>query len=161
MRRKDRQIPTELLENVIERCDVIRIAFAENNIPYIVPMNYGYEATDGKYTFYMHCANEGRKLEILKHNPIVCFEMDCSHELVLDDDPMKCTMRYESIIGMGAIDVLSSFEDKTHALNVLMDKYTSKSDYKFPSKTMNAVTILRLSATELTGKSNPARYQKD
>ena len=160
MRRKDRQLAPEYHEDIIKRCDVIRIAFAHNNIPYIVPMNYGYEIVDGDYIFYLHCANEGKKLDLLALNPTVCFEMDCACELVIDDDPMKCTMHYESIIGMGHIEVVKDIDPKVHALNLLMKQYTQKSDYKFPAKTMQAVTILRLQVTEITGKSSPARYKK-
>lgn len=43
-----------------------------DNIPYIVPLNFEYQEN----VFYMHCAKEGRKLEMIKENPFVCFEMD-------------------------------------------------------------------------------------
>ena len=48
----------------------------DGGVPYIVPLNYGYEYADGELTFYFHSAKEGRKLEILKKNPTVCLELD-------------------------------------------------------------------------------------
>jgi len=41
----------------------------EGKIPYIVPMNFGYEMADGALSLYFHCANEGRKINIIKKNP--------------------------------------------------------------------------------------------
>lgn len=77
MRRKDREITDicAILELVSE-CKVCRLAMTDGGIPYIVPLNYGYEYADGALTFYFHSAKEGRKLEILKKNPAVCLELD-------------------------------------------------------------------------------------
>ena len=50
--------------------------------PYVVPMNFGFDLWDGVLELYCHSALEGRKIEILRRNPEVCFEMDCGHKLV-------------------------------------------------------------------------------
>ena len=43
MRRQDRNVPEIVqIEQIIRRSDVCRIAMADNNIPYIVTMNFGY-----------------------------------------------------------------------------------------------------------------------
>ena len=70
MRRKDREITDicAILELVSE-CKVCRLAMTDGGVPYIVPLNYGYEYADGALTFYFHSAKEGRKLEILKRTP--------------------------------------------------------------------------------------------
>lgn len=48
MRRKDREITDicAILELVSE-CKVCRLAMTDGGVPYIVPLNYGYEYADG------------------------------------------------------------------------------------------------------------------
>ena len=61
MRRKERQInDIRDLELIISNTDVCRVAFADNNMPYIVTMNFGYSGGDNP-GFYFHCAGEGKK----------------------------------------------------------------------------------------------------
>ena len=80
MRKKDREIKdTKELEEILQKADVCRIAFAVDGIPYIVTMNFGYIWKDS-LTLYFHCAKEGKKLELMKRNNMVCFEMDIDHE---------------------------------------------------------------------------------
>lgn len=72
MRRKDREITDiHTILELVSECKVCRLAMTDGGVPYIVPLNYGYEYADGALTFYFHSAKEGRKLEILKKNPTV------------------------------------------------------------------------------------------
>ena len=63
MRRPEKRI-TEFseIEDVIHQSIVCRLAFSDNDIPYIVPMCFGFH----KRTLYFHSAPEGEKIEILK-----------------------------------------------------------------------------------------------
>ncbi len=153
MRRKDRQV-TELAEiiEIIERCDVCRIALSDDNMPYIVPMNFGYEVVEGNIIIYLHCANEGRKLDILKKNNNVCFEMDCKHRLVTGAKACDCTMDFESVIGDAVAHTVVNNEEKIHGLNLIMKKYTKKHDYTYEEKDLNGVTVLKLVSTGFTAK---------
>ena len=57
MRRQDREI-TEFgkLMEIINRCDVCRLALNDDGYPYILPLNFGTEVHDGKLTLYFHSA---------------------------------------------------------------------------------------------------------
>ena len=58
MRRNDREI-TEFSEmtDVMKRCDVCRLALNdEDGYPYLLPLNFGMEETDGRVTLYFHGA---------------------------------------------------------------------------------------------------------
>ena len=93
MRRSDREITdfNEMIE-VMERCDVCRLAFHGEDYPYILPLNFGMEVQDGRITLYFHGALEGRKYELMKRDNRAGFEMDCAHRLVLDEEQGNCTM---------------------------------------------------------------------
>ena len=73
MRRKDKEVASyteveELLSNAL----VGRLGTCFNNIPYITPVNFVYDNNK----IYFHSADEGRKIENIKHNQHVCFETD-------------------------------------------------------------------------------------
>ena len=60
------QVNSILLSNAFGR-----LACTDGNTPYIVPITYGY---DGTYIYGQ--TNEGTKLEMMRKNPSVCFEVD-------------------------------------------------------------------------------------
>lgn len=113
MRRKDREITDicAILELVSE-CKVCRLAMTDGGVPYIVPLNYGYEYADGALTFYFHSAKEGRKLEILKKNPTVCLELDGRGELVEAANPCAYGYTFASVIGTGNVEFIEYTEEK-------------------------------------------------
>lgn len=102
MRRTDRQVKdfSEICA-ILDKCQVMRLGLCDGQRPYVVPVNFGYEVRQGQIWLYFHCANQGRKLDMLKRNPSVCFEMDCEHDLVLDPTPCACGYRFASVIGEG------------------------------------------------------------
>ena len=86
MRRSDREI-TDLGEilSIINDCKVIHLAMVDDGEPYLLPLNFGYACEGGAFSFFCHSAREGRKLDILRKNPTVAFEMDCRG--ALDEHP--------------------------------------------------------------------------
>lgn len=96
MRRKDREITDfgKMLD-IVASCDVCRIAMhSDEDVPYLVPLNFGHEISDGVLYLYFHSASAGTKFELLQKYPRVRFEMDCGHQLVLQDRTMNCTMEF-------------------------------------------------------------------
>ena len=77
MRRKDREV-TDLgaIERIIGDCKVLRLGMVDGRRPYVVPLNFGFDLRGGVLELYCHSAPEGRKVEVLRRNPEVCFEMD-------------------------------------------------------------------------------------
>ena len=153
MRRSDREITdkSEIVE-IIDKCEVCRLAFSENDVPYIVPINYGYEYKDNKLTLYFHGASEGKKHKIMKKNPNVCFEMDCSHKLIEADEASGYTMEYESVIGFGKVHYCHDRTEKINALNILMKQYAKDKTFTFPDHVLDSVTVFKLEVSEFTGK---------
>jgi uncharacterized protein len=152
MRRKDRELDDQNdLEQIIAACDVCRIAFADNNIPYIVTLNFGYRGGD-KRCFFFHCAKEGRKIDLMKKNNYVCFEMDTDH--LLYDGPAACDwgMRFSSVVGYGRLTLIENQTEREKALNCMMEHYTKRSDFTFNENTFGKTAILRLDVEEMSGK---------
>lgn len=87
MRRCDREITDfSHINDIISRCDCLRLGFVDNNEAYIVPVNFGFEIEqDNKLALYFHSAAEGRKAKLLPEQKYITFEMDTKHELVEAD----------------------------------------------------------------------------
>jgi nitroimidazol reductase NimA-like FMN-containing flavoprotein (pyridoxamine 5'-phosphate oxidase superfamily) len=63
-------------------------------------MNYGIAAAE-PVTLYFHCANAGKKLDIMAKNNLACFDVDIDHELVKAEQACGWGMKYRSVVGNG------------------------------------------------------------
>ena len=152
MRRHDREITdkNEILE-IMNLCDVCRLAFKDGAYPYILPLNFGIEEKDGHIILYFHSALEGYKTELIKRDNRVSFEMDCKHELKYDEGKGYCTMAYESVIGRGRVEVLPD-EEKANALRKIMGHYHRSEDTYFSPAARPRTLVYMLMIEEMTAK---------
>lgn len=151
MRRSDREVKDfNEIVGIIERCDVCRVAFNDDDYPYIVPLNFGHSVKDGKITLYFHGAMEGRKYELIQRHGKAGFEMDCSHRLVSSLESCSCTMEYESVIGTGVIEDVEDIE-KYDALCILMRHY-HKEGFPFNKAVMEKTRVFKLEVNSITAK---------
>lgn len=151
MRRSDREVSVVGdVEDIINNSDVCRIALADNNIPYIVTMNFGYISSPGK--LYFHCANEGKKLEMIRKNNYVCFEMDTDHLITKGEKGCDWGMKFSSVIGFGNIFIVEDKEEKMLGLNSIMSHYGGSGPYNYNENVFNSTTVLRLEIAEMSGK---------
>ncbi len=152
MRRKEREIKDlQVIEEIISRCDVCRIGLSDKGMPYIVPLNFGYMKGDPS-CFYFHCATGGKKIDIIKHNNNVCFELDTDHKLTDGDRACDYSMLYSSVMGTGKIFIVDNEDERQSGLNCLMKQYTGKDNHSFKTSTMSKTTILRLDIDSISGK---------
>lgn len=152
MRRNDREIKEQTeIKEVIKKANVCRLALIDGELPYIVALNFGYKPGNPS-CLYFHCANEGRKIDILEKNNVVCFQMDIDHELVTAKKACGFTMKFKSVLGYGKINKVSSKEEKIEGLNYIMKQYTGKDQFEYEDKMLDITTILRLEIDEITGK---------
>lgn len=154
MRRSDREV-TELSDivSIFEKCDVCRIALSDGEVPYIVPLNFGMTVSDKKITLFFHSATEGKKLELIRKNPRVCFELDCDHKLYSDEKKGYCTMEYKSVIGYGSIRFIENEDEKLRALQAIIDKY-HLNGFEFGRAAVPHTTVYALDVDTVTAKSN-------
>jgi hypothetical protein len=152
MRRNDREISNiSEIESIISGSDVCRIALANGNTPYIVTMNFGYRAGENPCLFF-HCAPEGKKLQMIRKNNFVCFEMDCDHKVSKGEKGCDWGMSYRSVIGYGKIFIINGENDKIAGLTHIMNHYNGSGDYLFDEKVLSRTMVLRLEISEMTGK---------
>jgi len=151
MRRSEKEIKDRAeLEHILKTSEICRLGMVQEGIPYIVPMNYGY--ADG--ALYMHSAREGRKMDILRAENYVCFEIESGAKLVEAEDACGWTSRYTSIIGYGHVELIDGPAEKQHGLAVLMSHYSDRTDWEFPDRQLDRVLVLRLTIESMSGKKS-------
>lgn len=153
MRRNDREIRErqEILD-ILNKCEVIRLGINTPDYPYVVPMNFGIETEGQSLTLWFHCALEGSKLDLIRKNPRVGFEADCSRKLITSDKACRYTMEYESVIGYGNINICNDISGKLRGLKAVMRHYAAGEDFAFSDTELAIVCVLRLDVMQITGK---------
>ena len=155
MRRKDREIIDDnRIAEVISKCHCCRLAFCDNDAPYIVPLNFGYEQNGKQFVFYFHSAAEGRKIELIKKGKPVGFELDTNYMLNEAEMPCGYSARFESVIGTGNVLLITDNKDKEYALSQIMFHNTGKKEWEFPEKMLNTVAVFKLVVKELSCKEH-------
>lgn len=153
MRKIDRKVTDPAAINaIIEEMDAIRVGFFDGDEVYIVPLSFGYEENDGKYAFYMHGAKVGRKADLVKQCDKAGFELDRAIQVQTDPAPCDHTVTYNSVIGHGAIEEVTDFDEKVKGLNLIMKQNTGKGDWDFPEKMVQATFVIKITADWLTCK---------
>src|ERR687890_1314036 len=139
--------------------------------PQIIPMNFVYlqqhdslnkSLTDTmrQDAVYMHSHPLGEKLDNIKRNPKVGFEVD-QHICFLPSyyfhptDASQADTLYISIVIKGNSSIVEDNEEKTRALNALMKKYQTEGRYQILHPKMSSVhevTVIKIVPKEIHGK---------
>lgn len=153
MRRKDREVtgPAQIRE-IVAACGVCRLGFCDGGRAYIVPMDFGFTEREGHYTFYFHSAGEGRKIDLIRQTGWAAFEMDRGHEPVEGERACAYSARYQCVMGGGPVALLETPEEKRAGLTAIMAHLTGKDRWAFEDAALDAVSVFRLEAEELTCK---------
>ena len=155
MTRREQQI-TDIneIKEILEKSKVVHVGMVDGDEPYVVPMNYGHVFEDGKLTLYLHGAVRGRKIDVLKANPKVFFEMCCDITPFEGEVACKYGTTYASIMGRGVATIVEDVEEKKSALTRLMKTQTGK-NFTFEDKLTTVVSVIRIDTFEFTAKKRP------
>ena len=155
MTKRERQVtdPEQIL-HILETGKVLHLGLAVDNEPYVVPMNYGHIMEDGKLTIYLHSATKGKKLDMIRENSRVFFEIDCDRMPFEGQLPCQYGMVYSSIMGRGTAHIVEDVEEKKMAMAMLMKTQTGK-DFTFEDRLVSIVAVIRIDVAEYTAKHRP------
>lgn len=142
------------LRRILDTAKVLRLGIAVDNEPHIVPLNYGYTLEDGRLVLYMHSAVKGNKLELLRKNPNVCFELDCDNVPFEGQVACQYGLSYSAISGRGRAVLVEDVAQKMEAMSILMKTQTGK-DFTFNERLVSIVAVIRLDVTEFAAKHRP------
>ncbi len=153
--RREREI-TDLreIERILATAKYAHIGLVDGDEPYVVPMNYGYTLEDGQLTLYLHGAMRGRKLDVMRRNPKVCFTLECDVQPFDGDVACRYGLAYSSVMGVGTAEILEDPADKQFGLSCLMKTQTGQ-EFSFTEKMVSVVSVIRIRVTRFTGKYRP------
>lgn len=150
MRRSEKEIKSrEGLLAVMKKATVCHLGLADGDIPYVVPVNFGFNGN----SLYFHSAKEGKKLDILRRNNNVCFQMDADLAFVPAEKGCNWSMKYRSVIGNGKAHFVDAPAEKIAALKIIMAHYSDKS-YEFTGEEAVKVAVVRIDIESLSGKES-------
>ena len=128
----------------------------ENGYPQIIPMNFVFTNN----AIYMHSHIRGEKLDNIKRDSKVGFEVDKNLEFLPSyffdaEDASLADTLYISVIIKGEASVINENEEKVLALNALMKKYQPEGKYSPMNEDMevlDAVAVIKIVPKEMNGK---------
>jgi len=151
MRKANQEIKDrEILEQILKGAVICRLAMMDGDQPYIIPFNYGYK----EGSIYIHSAPEGRKIELLKINNRVCFEIEHAARIIEKEKACGWTTLYRSVVGYGSVEILSDAKSKQDGMEIIMAQHGAPDMVDFEPRDMGRMIILKLTISSLTGKQS-------
>jgi len=150
MRRKEKEITDKnQIEKILEESPVCRLAMVDGDKPYMVPMNFGYR--DG--VLFFHSAKQGRKIDLIKKNSNVCFEVD---QLIrFKKAKLACNwgLEYKSVIGSGRAQLVDNIEEKIKGLHIIMSQYSQRK-FEYPDEMLEKTLVIKVVIDHMSGKQS-------
>lgn len=151
MRKTNQEIKDKsVLDEILTNSKICRLGMIDNGLPYVLPFNFGYHEN----CIYIHSAPEGKKIDILKKNPLVCFEVEQQADIVEDEIACKWSTLYRSVVGYGNVQLVTEFEAKKRGLEIIMTQHGYKGKMEFETKEVEFIVILKLQIESMTGKQS-------
>ena len=128
----------------------------KEGFPQIIPMNFVFI----NEAIYMHSYTRGEKLDNIRANPKVGFEVDREVEFLPSyfsspTDASQADTLYISVVIKGDGIIVNDMNEKTMALNALMEKYQPEGRYDKLTPDMpviNEVAIIKVIPKTIKGK---------
>jgi uncharacterized protein len=157
MRRREREIedPNEI-RRILKAGRICRVAFCHESWPYVVPVNYGVSGD----RLYLHSAGTGLKLDLLRANPRVCFEVTSEADILPGDRACDTAVRYESVIGWGTASIVEDVDERQEGLLALVEQL-QLAGTPLPHPAPPGIAIVRIDVGFLRGKSSRTESRSD
>jgi nitroimidazol reductase NimA-like FMN-containing flavoprotein (pyridoxamine 5'-phosphate oxidase superfamily) len=152
MRRSEKEIADRAeLRRILASARVCRLAMSDGDRPYVVPLTFALDGDD----LVLHSATTGRKIEVLRRNPAVCFEVEEAVELAPGATACQFSMRFRTVIGFGEVEFVNDPAERARLLALFGARYGAP-PAAVPDAEVRRTCVLRVRVRELTGKRSPA-----
>jgi nitroimidazol reductase NimA-like FMN-containing flavoprotein (pyridoxamine 5'-phosphate oxidase superfamily) len=149
MRRKEKEITSrEEIDAILSGQNLCHLAMVDDGEPYIIPLTYAYDGNN----LFIHSAKEGRKIDVLKKNNRVCFDVCGDFQPASADKVCRKSTKFSSVIGTGHAEFVQDREGVVLALNALMKQTFGPGTWDFVEEKVNNVLIIKIVIDSLSGK---------
>jgi nitroimidazol reductase NimA-like FMN-containing flavoprotein (pyridoxamine 5'-phosphate oxidase superfamily) len=144
----------EEINQIIRSCKTCFVSLSDNNIPYVIPMNFALDNDD----IILHMAQSGKKWDILKKNPQVCISWVLGEKITWQDVGVACSYRVKSksVIVDGRAEIINDYSIKVKCMENLMAQY-SNLPFKFSAPSINNVGVVIVHIEKISGKKFGAK----
>ncbi|QOX81015.1 pyridoxamine 5'-phosphate oxidase family protein (plasmid) [Trichlorobacter lovleyi] len=150
MRRKDREITDRTeIDEIIKATNLMHIALVDGDMPFLVPVFYAFDGT----ALYFHSAQAGSKIEILKRNNNVCFEISIDNGFIESEEPCDFEAKHRTVIGIGKAVFVEDTADKIKALDLIVAHFTKKK-FEYPKTNLDRTAVIRIDIVSIKGKKH-------
>ncbi|MEW6335737.1 MAG: pyridoxamine 5'-phosphate oxidase family protein [Thermodesulfobacteriota bacterium] len=142
-----------IMEELLARSEVGRLGtIGPDGYPMVKPLNFVYY----RERIYFHSAREGEKIEAIRRDSRVCFEVDLPIAYAKAAGvPCKAGYLYRSVIIRGRAHVVADRQEQVSALMALMQKYQPEGGYGgFPEQRLALTAVVRIDIVEMKGKQD-------
>lgn len=151
LRKKEQEIvDREEMVAILEEAKYITIAMCSGGEPYLVTVSHGYDAE--QEAIFFHCAHEGKKIDILRKNPVVWGQ--AVRDLGAVEE--KCEHHYATTMFRGTVSFPEDVDERRHAFAVLVGQFGSDVDKFFAKEDtgtrIEAVNVGRIDIEYMSGK---------
>ena len=151
MRKVNQEIhDRKIIEEILSGGKILRLAINDNPAPYIVPFNYGYNNN----VLYVHCAPEGKKIDLLKINSVVGFEIEHTAEIIKSEKACNWAALYRSVTGHGKVEIITEDDQKIAGLDIIMKHNGFEGETEYGRKPLDSMIILKINIEFITGKQS-------
>lgn len=153
MRRKEKAIESEdQIFSIIQRAKYITFAMCNGNEPYLVTISHGLDRPNR--CIYFHCAQEGKKIDILQKNNVIWGQ-------AIDDLGYvkgACDHLYATAQFKGHVSFIEDTEEKERALRIMINRLEAEPDKvieaQITPKSLRRVNIGRIDIDYISGKKS-------
>ena len=136
---------------IIQHCLWCHLAMTGlDNKPYVIPMNFGFKDD----VIYLHGAQHGKKIDILRQHPEVCINFTTDQILRYQNEQVACSwsMKYRSVLCYGKAEFIDDPDEKIAAMHLVMAQYT-KGEFKFNPPAIREVNVFKINVEKYEGRT--------
>ncbi len=139
------------MEEFLRRAEVGHLATLGPKGPYLVPLHFLYRGG----SIYFHCGLAGRKLDNIKKDPRVCFQVTEMTAIVPHKRPCSYNTRYTSVLVEGTARVVTDPTEKLALLTELAAKYKKTPSLELDPQAAARTLVVEITPQCFSGKRNP------
>ncbi len=136
------------IDEFLKEALVGRLGTSNNSQPYVVPINFVYDSE----RIFFHSKMKGMKINNIRDNKKVCFEIDELKEIITAERACDYTVRSRSVIVFGTTELIDSIPEKMKILNKIIAKYSPGIPKSINESDVKSLVIGEIKIESIKGK---------
>lgn len=153
MRRSDRQIKDNAqITQLLSSCQVLHLGLCRDGLPYVVPLNYGFEQLAGRLRLYFHSALKGKKVEMIGEGAACWVTITADSAVIRADKACDWSSRFASLMMSGRVRPLTNEDERLHGLDLIMRQHGFEGQLSYEAGALSRVIVYVIEVAQISGK---------